>query len=129
MPTTGIFRAGKGYSRLTVRRRTRIAHTKYLVYVKSQTSPSWAQEKVQRKISAEVDTAHGLLLSPKSFTTALLACCANDDEKNRLFQCLRGEGEWRRVGDDGEDGFLRSQACFSQATLAENPWGFSWVRK
>lgn len=70
--------------------------------------------KVLRTIAGEADTLDGLLLSPKSFTATLLACCASDLERERLFRLLRGEGEWRRCvgeGGEGEGGSLAREHC------------------
>lgn len=84
-----------------------------------------AAKKVQRTVAAEADTVEGLLLSPKRFTAALLRCCASDLERERLFRSLRGEGEWRRCGGDGEGRSIEREPYFRFSTQrCETPFFF-----
>lgn len=73
-------------------------------------------------MAAEADTAEGLFLSPKSFTAAVLACCANDMARKRLFRSLRGEGEWTRCGGDSEGGSIGREHERRPYRIARSVW-------
>lgn len=55
--------------------------------------------QIHRLVSAEVDGASGLV-TLKGFTAALVNCCSDSSQLERLFRSIRGEGGRRRCTSD-----------------------------